>query len=146
MLNSTIQYTIEVIDMKSCLSNPTIMGYLRGMTLDEFSGMSIMLDEFMHGRYARDAKAIIAFIDNLPIAWALYTLEPDEYGDILFNENAEAYFQLFVRPECRRRGIGSVLFLKGQELAAGKKIGVSAHDVNARAFFSKVQGVLHERN
>lgn len=149
MQETNAAYTIETVEMNHCINNPTIMGYLRGMVIDEYSGMSIMLDEFINGRYPRDAKAIIASVDEEPVAWALFTLDTDEYNDIIFdNPSAETYLQVYVKPEYRRQGIGAVLFLKGQELAAGRSIGLSKHDRVSKAFFEKVEGKkdAHERN
>jgi GNAT superfamily N-acetyltransferase len=134
----TVEYTIDVIDLRTCLKNPTIMGYLRAMTLHQNSGMSILLNEFIHGKHTGEGKSIIASIDGSPIAWSLFTTDKDDYNDISFDREAETYLQVFVKPEYRKLGIGSSLFLKGQELAANRSIGLSKHSPEAIAFFNKV--------
>lgn len=141
-----VKYRIEVLDMKDCLNNPTIMGYFRGMTIHEFSGMNIMLNEFVKRKTPVSAKAIVAYTEDEPIAWGLYTNEPDSEESIAFEPDpGDVYLQVFVKPEYRGNGIGSTMYLKAQELAAGRQISVSKHSPEATTFFQKVQSIFKKR-
>lgn len=133
---------IDVIDMNLAIRNPTIHGYLRGMTLGSGSGMNHILDEFyaiskLVDHKPIDAKAIVAFSNGCPAGWGLYSREVTSNTLISYSPDMGVHFQIYVIPRHRRKGIGSAILDKAREMALTQKLCVCYWDDCSTSFFDK---------
>lgn len=128
--------TIKVIDMNDALINPTILGYLKALTLHGESGMTMTLNRFQTLERRVEAKAIIAFVEDAPAGWLLYSKEPTDII-VTFRPEMGVYVQVFVDYNHRRRGIGTALLSKARELAKEEALCVCKWSEEASAFFGR---------
>lgn len=128
------QATFKVIDMNEVMKDSSLLRSLSRMTINPISGMSKSLMEFQKLERKIDAVAIVAFIKNKPIAWALHSKE-ETSTIVKFCPEMGIYFQVFVDYPYRRRGIANQLLLKSKELANGTSINVADWSKTSSKFY-----------
>lgn len=128
---------LKIVDMNDVLINPTVLGYLRAMTLHGDSGMAKTLNAFQAMQRKVDAKAIIAYANSgEPIGWALLSRETTSQI-VEFNPEMGYYFQVYVRQEHRRKGIGTAILAKARTLVKDKPLCVACWNDTSYAFYEK---------
>jgi GNAT superfamily N-acetyltransferase len=77
----------------------------------------------------------LIFKNNQYIAWGILVVNPRDDWQI-----DPGYFMLYVKPDCRRKGYGTLLFRKAQEVAKKKrlKIKICPYDKRSIEFFKSV--------
>jgi len=140
------QLRLEVVPLLDCLANPIVHGYLRELTLHSRSGMNVFLNDFSKTK-PLTAKAILVYHQDKIIAWGLLAYQVDGWQRIEFDVPLnEPNIQIYVAKEYRRKGIGTAIYLKAQELNPGKKIGISSDTLERDMFFAHARAQAAKLN
>lgn len=125
---------IIVVEMDNVLRIPELYEAVRALTISRSSGMNHALNGFEDVMEERsiDAKAVIAYLNGVPVGWALLSSDPAT-GHYNFTSNKSLCFQVFVNPIYRRMGIGSKLLSKATEVADEQEMKV--YESDAPSFF-----------
>lgn len=127
---------IKVFGMDQIVRTPHLLSTCRTLSLGWGSGMNRALSAFESVMLMRaiEARGLIAYLDTIPIGWAL--LSKDELTDTtFFNPTLGFCFQVYVRMDLRRKGFGSQLLNKATQLAGSEKIRV--YEDNTPGFFNR---------
>lgn len=127
--------------MDFILNNPTLHEAVRKLTLHQWSGMNQELNNFQKINKIRkvNARAMIATLDDNPIAWALLSKEASTFrfgNGTEYNAGYGMLFEVFVQEQYRRKGIGSELLKQTKKIAPGQRICVAPHDYPSESFFN----------
>jgi len=128
--------TFEVMTLEEAL---TVVDHTR-LILYQYSGM----DDVIHGRDDRldhqNVQVMIAFEDDKAAGWA-WTFNYNIYDnrDPLVINRARG-FQVFIRPEHRRKGLGTIFYNWAREIARQKHRKLISYpwDQSSRSFFNTV--------
>lgn len=129
-------FKMSIIEMDDILRTPYLMDTCRRLSLGPGYGMNRCLDRYSQIVQQRsvDATGVIAFYQNIPIGWLLYTYEHDCMSFIGYN--GEAACHLYVDGAWRRLGIGTKLLHLAVRMADPDTLRVYAHE--NEAFFNPI--------
>jgi len=128
---------LKTIDMNDVMGNAKLLTSLQELTLNGVSGMQMTLERYQdildRGDEIR-AIAIVAYAWSNPIAWGLLSWEPDEEV-VDFDSSLGVYFQIFVRHDYRRQGIGTEILARARKIVGKERLNVSCWSAGATAFY-----------
>ena len=133
---------IRTYTMNYALKNADLLSHLRRLTLHQFSGLNKELNNFQEIIKIRtvNAKAIIAYNNETPIAWALLSKEASEFkfaNGVAYNAGYGVLFEVYVDIPFRRKGIASMLLKRAKLIHPGQRICVAPHDSKSYSFYEK---------
>lgn len=139
MLTSS-PFTIRVRDFNLIFRNKKIISHLRSLTLQPDSGLNNELNDLTTLALNRkvDAKVIMGYYDKRLVAWALLSKEYSSWYSNYWGKMTGALFEVYVKPEYRRKGIGTALIKSAKKHAGPHKLSVCRWDSISHEFYNRV--------
>lgn len=136
---SLAKITIKAFTMDYVMSNPELDRIVRSFNLGGHAGMMTLYRSFHETRKTRsvDAMALVAYLGDSPVGWALYSKEPTNLSHTLFNPEDGVLFYIFIAKPYRRLGAGSKLIKAARDLADEETLCVCPWDERSSDFYFK---------
>jgi GNAT superfamily N-acetyltransferase len=117
---------------------PELYAKLIKLTFTGYSGMRTEMKwlKQLHQQRKINAKAIVAFDDQKPIAWALLSKENIGNPTYRFNKNS-SLFEIYVKQSYRRQGIGSKILKRAKRTSLNNPIAVVPWDYVSQNFYDR---------
>mgnify|MGYP001619169783 CR=1 FL=1 len=149
MLTSRKKIKIKNYDINLILKEPILLSRLRELTLSPRSGMNYELNNFKKIANVRpvQASALVVYLENEIIAWALLSRENSKFSFKNFTEFNAGHgilFEVYVDHAHRRRGVGSILLKKARKIANGTRLCIAPHDYPSDRFYEKIVDFDHK--
>lgn len=144
-MKTFLPLNISVLSLSEIADNNDLISKIRDLTLNPYSGMNWELDNLLPQTKYRDVncKAILCYFESQMIGWALLSQEPSDFGfynsDGFDPKRDGALFEVYVRPDYRRFGVGTKLLEKAREIADGINLCICPHDYKSTAFYNNRQ-------
>jgi len=143
------QIKLKTLNLGKIFDNPVLYKQIRQLTIDCYSGMNQELDylEVEHTYRKINARAIISYVNDKPVGWALLTKEDGShtYYDT-YDGNYASYkarrgylFEVYVDREYRGKGLGTKLLQRAKRLTPNNKLVVVPWDKVSQTFYDKLK-------
>lgn len=132
---------IRTYNMNFVLAEAPLLATLRKLTLHSRSGLNHELNNFQEIIKIRpvNAKAIVAYLDEEAVAWALLSKEASTFyfrNGIEFNAGHGMLFEVYVALHHRRKGIASKILERARLIAGQQRICIAPHDSQSDSFYN----------
>lgn len=135
---SQARIDIKVFDMNAVLDMPEFLSQLRELSFGYGAGMNTEINRFIYIRQERlvNAKAIVGYLGETIVGWALYSKEGTRRQSFYSPEQGVLIY-VYVETSYRRMKIGSTLLAKCKELAEEQKLCVCPWDEVSHQFYQQ---------
>jgi GNAT superfamily N-acetyltransferase len=149
-IKTYFELKIKVKDFNDVMKDPSLLKNLRELTLNFGSGMNHELNNIEDQYKIREvnAKAILAYKKKELVGWALLSKEASDYSFINeegFKPSMGSMFQVYIHPNHRRIGIGSILMRYGRRHAGPNTLCIVPWDDTSRGFYSNFEHYKHKK-
>lgn len=132
---------IRTYSMNFVLNEAHLLATLRRLTLHSRSGLNHELNNFQKIIKIRpvNAKAIVVYLDEKVIAWALLSKEASTFhfrNGTEYNAGYGLLFEVYVAEDHRRKGVASQILKRAKLIAGSQKICIAPHDYKSHAFYN----------